>query len=185
LAAVELRVLIWTAGRTPVATADSVIGGVGWDAALLRDVPARRAAQLDAGPYAERRGLAVAGSVPARLFAALRIRGPDRRMASVIVARNDRIIAERAERARMRTAAAAHGVHLACGLWLVNLVGLEDGQPAWPAARTAADRWADGDPLLVASDGDEPVRVSGDVSLIRPAVPRPDVLIVELRLMER
>lgn len=177
--------LIWTAGRVPAATAGSVSGGAGWDAVLLRDVPARRAAQLDAGPHAERRGLPVAESLPARLLAAARVRRGDRRMASVILARNDRIIAERAERTRARPPAAAHGVHLACGLWLVNLVGLQAAEPEWPAARTAADRWSVGDPLLVAGGAEGAVRVSGAVSLIGPPQPGPDVVIVELSLRER
>lgn len=131
----RLRVLSSDHGdRGPAADA---LAGAEWDVALLARVPRGGADELAARLGCEHRE-ARAGRWPAA-----------RRGLLVALARRDRIIEHRAERAGR---GAVHGIRLACGIWCAMAAPGADASAAGRAAR----EWAAGEPLVLALWGEPP-----------------------------
>lgn len=168
---VRVRVLTWNLmhGRSVPASGRDLLDDFGaalqewpWDVALLQEVPpwwpellARRLGAEYRQVLTSRNGLLAVRRAIAR-------RWPDRIKsngggANAIVARRDRIVAHRTQRlCRLPERRWAHGVELACGLWLVNLhatahdtdAAQRDGRLAAAAAR----QWCGGGPVVLGGD---------------------------------
>jgi endonuclease/exonuclease/phosphatase family metal-dependent hydrolase len=177
---VQLRVLTWNImhGRSVPSSGRDLLDGFGaalsnweWDVALLQEAPPWWPAALAARLGAEYRQVLTSRNGLPALRRAIARRWPDVIKsggggANAILARRDRIIAHETQRlCRLPERRWAHGVQLACGVWLINLhatahndaAAQRDGQ----LAAAAAARWA----------GDEPAVLGGDFNLRSPAWP--------------
>jgi endonuclease/exonuclease/phosphatase family metal-dependent hydrolase len=175
---VRLRVLIWNLmhGRSvPGAGHDlfddfhAALAAWEWDAALLQEVPPWWPEPLARRLEAEYRLVLTSRNAGLPLRRAIATRWPDAIKsngggANAILARRDRIVAHRAQRlCRLPERRWAHGVRLACGIWVANLhatahdtgAASRDGRLAAASARG----WA----------GDEPVVLAGDFNLLDPS----------------
>jgi endonuclease/exonuclease/phosphatase family metal-dependent hydrolase len=131
-----LRVLTWNlfhgrsvpgAGRDLCAEFTAALAGWEWDVALLQEVPPWWPAAFALALGCEQRSVLTSrnGLLALRRFAARR--APDLMRSggggcNAILARSDRIVAERSvQLCRHPERRVAHGVALACGLWVTNL----------------------------------------------------------------
>lgn len=154
----QLRVLTF---NLPGDESEAALRGEDWDVTLLAQAPERLApalARAVGAEYRQRAGLAV-------------------------VARVDRISAERARRlGRWPSRRWVHGVQLGCGLWFVQGVARTDADAA--AVDELAGQWTGGCPALTAiaaaSAGDRSPRVFavGPVQVLDDTAGR-----VEVRLL--
>ena len=167
----RLRVLTWNlmhgrsvpgSGRDMLDDFSRALAGWQWDVALLQEVPPwwpQALAQLlgceQVSVRTSRNSL-----LPLRRFVA--VRRPDLIKsngggANAILARADRIVEHRSVRlCRLPERRWAHGVQLACGVWLVNLHATahapERARRDLVLATEAARTWADGLPLVLGGD---------------------------------
>ncbi len=174
-----LRVLTWNLrhGRAqPPARRDllpefrAALAGWEWDVALLQEVPPRWAARLGTALGAEYRNVLTSRNGLRAVRRAVAVR-PDliksnRGGANTILARHDRIVAERTQRLGwLPERRWAHAVRLACGIWVTNVhaaagdasAALRDGE----LTAIRALEWASGEPLVL----------GGDFNLREPAWP--------------
>jgi endonuclease/exonuclease/phosphatase family metal-dependent hydrolase len=132
-----------------------------WDVALLQEVPPWWPPMLGSALIAEYRFVLTSrnGLLGARRL--LATRWPDLAKsqgggANVILARSDRIVADRALRLRLLPERRwVQGVRLACGIWVINLHSsaeesgaVRDGE----LAAAVALQWASGEPLVFGGD---------------------------------
>ncbi len=176
----HLRVLTWNlmhgrsvppAGRDLLDDFGSALERWSWDVALLQEVPPWWPATLAARFGAEQRAVLTSRNALLGLRRAVARRRPDVMKsngggANAIIARRDRIVADRARRlCRVPERRWAHAVQLGCGIWVVNLhATAHDGAAAdrdGRLAAAAARRWA----------GAEPIVLGGDFNLRRPQWP--------------
>jgi endonuclease/exonuclease/phosphatase family metal-dependent hydrolase len=174
----RLRALTWNlmhgrsqppSGRDLQAEFTATLAAWSWDAALLQEVPPWWPPSLAARLRAEYRMVLTSRNALLPLRRAIAVRRPDVIKSNgggsnAILARRDRIVAHRTRRlTRWPERRVMHGVHLACGIWIVNVhssagndaAARRDGELT---ARTALE-WAAGEPLVV----------GGDFNLRRPA----------------
>lgn len=167
----RLRMLTWNLfhGRSqPAAGRDlrheftAALAGWDWDVAALQEVPPWWPGLLAADLGAEQRTVLTSRNAFLPLRRAIAMRHPDLIKsngggANAILARRDRIVADRARRLRRwPEGRVVHVVHLACGIWIANVhasagneaAALHDGRMT---AQTALE-WAHGRPLLVGGD---------------------------------
>jgi endonuclease/exonuclease/phosphatase (EEP) superfamily protein YafD len=140
----------------------NALAGWAWDVALLQEVPPWWPAQLARRLDAEFRAVLTSrnGLLPVRR--AIAVRWPDAIKsngggANAILVRNDRIVADRAQRlTRWPERRWVHAAQLASGTWLANLhATAHDTGAAWRDGRAAADaagRWAGAGPLILGGD---------------------------------
>jgi endonuclease/exonuclease/phosphatase family metal-dependent hydrolase len=140
----------------------AALAGWEWDVALLQEVPPWWPPALASALGAEHRLVLTSRNalLPARR--ALARRWPDLMKsngggANAILARRDRIVADRSVRLRrVPERRYAHGARLGCGVWVVNLHGTAhvDGAAAQDGANAAeaALRWSDGEPVVLGGD---------------------------------
>jgi endonuclease/exonuclease/phosphatase family metal-dependent hydrolase len=170
----QLRVLTWNLmhGRS-VGGPDRVardlqpefaeaLAGWEWDVALLQEVPPWWPQMLAERLEAEYRTVLTSRNQLLALRRAIAIRWPDVIKsngggANAILARRDRIVAQRALRlCRTPERRWVHGVELSCGVWVANLhATAHDTAAAWRDGRTAgaaATGWAAGSPLVLGGD---------------------------------
>jgi endonuclease/exonuclease/phosphatase family metal-dependent hydrolase len=168
---VQLRVLTWNlmhgravhgAGRDLFGEFGDALAGWAWDVALLQEVPPWWPALLASRLDAESRTVLTSRNGLLPLRRAIAVRWPDAIKsngggANAILVRNDRIVADRAQRlCRWPERRWVHGVQLASGVWLANLhATAHDTGAAWRdgrgAAAAAAD-WAGGAPRVLGGD---------------------------------
>jgi len=150
------------AGRDLFDDFGNALAGWAWDVALLQEVPPWWPAQLARRLDAEFRAVLTSrnGLLPVRR--AIAVRWPDAIKsngggANAILVRNDRIVADRAQRlCRWPERRWVHGVQLASGVWVANLhatahdtaAAQRDGR----AAAAAAADWAGGRPRVLGGD---------------------------------
>jgi endonuclease/exonuclease/phosphatase family metal-dependent hydrolase len=168
---VQLRVLSWNImhGRSVPSSGRDLLDGFGaalanweWDVAMLQEVPPWWPVALATRLGAEYRQVLTSRNGLPVLRRAIAQRWPDVIKsggggANAILARRDRIIAHETQRlCRLPEGRWAHGVQLACGIWLINLhatahdtaAAQRDGQ----LAAAAAARWAGGAPVVLGGD---------------------------------
>src|ERR1700684_3901986 len=136
LARVQLRVLTWNlmhgrsvpgSGRDLLPEFTAALAGWEWDVALLQEVPPWWPVALARDLDAEQRTVLTSRNEGLVLRRAVAVRWPDLIKsngggANALLARHDRIVAEHAVRlCRWPERRWAHGIELACGLWVVNL----------------------------------------------------------------
>ena len=167
----RLRVLTWNlfhgrsvpgAGRHLLDEFADALAGWEWDVALLQEVPPWWPARLGERLACEQGSLRTSRNSLLPLRRALAVRWPDLIKSSggganAILARSDRIVERRSVRlCWLPERRWAHGVQLACGIWLANLHGTAHdptrarGDLAL-AARNAG-QWARGLPLVLGGD---------------------------------
>lgn len=132
-----------------------------WDVALLQEVPPWWPGQLADALAAEYRLVVTSRNSLLAVRKAIATRWPDVIKshgggANAILARRDRIVAHRTLRLSLIPERRwAHGVRLACGIWLVNMHLSTDEARSRREAQTAAAAaldWAGGDPLVFGGD---------------------------------
>jgi hypothetical protein len=139
--------------------------------ALLQEVPPWWPAALGAQLGAEHRTVLTSRNALLTLRRAIAVRWPDAIKsngggANAILARRDRIVADRATRlCWLPERRWAHGVQLGSGVWIVNLHATAGNASAatrdCSAALASARTWAGGDPLVF----------GGDLNLRTPSLP--------------
>jgi endonuclease/exonuclease/phosphatase family metal-dependent hydrolase len=167
----RLRVLIWNlmhgrsvpgAGRGLFDEFAAALAAWEWDAALLQEVPPWWPEPLAKRLDAEYRMVLTSRNALLPVRRAIATRRPDAIKsngggANAILARRDRISAHRAQRlCRVPERRWAHGVRLACGIWVANLHATahhtdgarRDGR----LAAASALSWAGGEPVVLAGD---------------------------------
>jgi endonuclease/exonuclease/phosphatase family metal-dependent hydrolase len=168
---VVMRVLTWNlmhgrsvpgAGRDLLTEFAAALGGWEWDVALLQEVPPWWPAALGARLRAEHRTVLTSRNAGLAVRRAIAVRWPDAIKsngggANAILARRDRIVADRATRlCWLPERRWAHGVQLGSGVWIVNLHATAGNAPAaerdCAVALAAARRWAGGSPLVFGGD---------------------------------
>jgi endonuclease/exonuclease/phosphatase family metal-dependent hydrolase len=151
-----------SAGRDLLDDFAVALAGWEWDVALLQEVPPWWPEPLAHRLDAEYRQVLTSrnGLLPVRR--AIAIRRPDAIKsngggANAILARRDRIVAHRSRRlCRLPERRWAHGVRLACGIWVANLhatahhpgAARRDGR----LAAASALEWAAGEPIVFGGD---------------------------------
>jgi endonuclease/exonuclease/phosphatase family metal-dependent hydrolase len=166
----RLRVLTWNLmhgrarprshgdQRAPFTTA---LESYAWDVALLQEVPPWWPAALGAALTAEYRFVLTSRNGLLGARQALATRWPDLMKsqgggANAILARSDRIVADRALRLRVLPERRwVHAVRLACGIWVANLHASAEDSGADKdnqRAASAALEWAAGEPLVFGGD---------------------------------
>jgi endonuclease/exonuclease/phosphatase family metal-dependent hydrolase len=166
----QLRVLTWnlmhgraqpSAGRDLRQEFTAALASWEWDVALLQEVPPWWPAELADALGAEYRRVLTSRNSLLALRQAIATRWPDVIKSSggganAILARRDRIVAHRTLRLSVDPERRlAHGVWLACGVWLVNMHLSTDqvrGRREAETAATAALGWARGGPLVFGGD---------------------------------
>jgi endonuclease/exonuclease/phosphatase family metal-dependent hydrolase len=140
----------------------AALAGWEWDVALLQEVPPWWPRAFGSALGAEHRRVLTSRNalLPARR--ALARRRPDLMKsngggANAILARRDRIVADRSVRLRrLPERRYAHGVQLGCGVWIVNLhaAAHDDDRAARDGANAAqaALRWSAGEPVVLGGD---------------------------------
>jgi endonuclease/exonuclease/phosphatase family metal-dependent hydrolase len=171
LGAVRLRVLTWNlmhgrsvpgSGRDMLEDFSRALAGWEWDVALLQEVPPWWPVALARRLHCEQVSVRTSRNLllPLRRFVA--VRWPDLIKsngggANAILARADRIVEHRALRLCWTPERRwAHGVQLACGVWLVNLHATahapERARSDVALAAQAARTWANDLPLVFGGD---------------------------------
>jgi endonuclease/exonuclease/phosphatase family metal-dependent hydrolase len=167
----RLRVLTWNlmhgrseprAGRDQFGDFAGALAGWPWDLALLQEVPPWWPARLAGTLEAEYRKALTSRNAALPLRRAIATRWPDLIKsngggANAILARHDRIVAQRTQRlCWLPERRWAHGVRLACGIWVANLHATAGNEAAaWRDGRGAAASalaWAGGEPLVLGGD---------------------------------
>jgi endonuclease/exonuclease/phosphatase family metal-dependent hydrolase len=149
------------AGRDQLPEFTAALAGYQWDVALLQEVPPWWPRELGTALDAEHRAVLTSRNSLLGLRRAIAIRWPDVIKsngggANAILARNDRIVADRElELCRLPERRWLHAALLACGIWIANLHGSADGAgAARDSARAAATAigWAAAQPLVFGGD---------------------------------
>jgi endonuclease/exonuclease/phosphatase family metal-dependent hydrolase len=150
------------AGRELFDEFHAALAGWAWDVALLQEVPPWWPAPLARRLDAEYRLVLTSRNALLPLRRAIATRRPDAIKsngggANAILARGDRIVAHRAQRlCRLPERRWAHGVRLACGIWVANLhaTAHDDGAARRDVqlAGASALAWAQGEPLVLGGD---------------------------------
>jgi endonuclease/exonuclease/phosphatase family metal-dependent hydrolase len=168
---VHLRVLTWNlmhgrsvppSGRDLFDDFSVALERWSWDVALLQEVPPWWSPALARLLHAEYRQVLTSRNALPGLRRAVARRWPDVIKsngggANVILARRDRIVAHRTQRlCRLPERRWAHGVRLACGIWLVNLHATADDEEAarrdGSLAAGTASGWSRGEPTVLGGD---------------------------------
>lgn len=132
-----------------------------WDVALLQEVPPWWPAVLGAALTAEYRLVLTSRNGLLTVRQGLATRWPDLIRsqgggANAILARSDRIVADRALRLRMLPERRwVHGVRLACGIWVTNIHASGEHRGAdrdCDHAASVALEWSGGEPLVFGGD---------------------------------
>lgn len=157
------------AGREQLAEFTDALATYEWDVALLQEVPPWWPRPLGVALGAEYRAVLTSRNSMLGLRRAVAVRWPDLIKsngggANAILARNDRIVADRAiQLCRVPERRWAHGALLACGIWIAN-VHASSGEAAagrdMALTASTAQRWAAGEPLVL----------GGDFNLRKPAL---------------
>jgi endonuclease/exonuclease/phosphatase family metal-dependent hydrolase len=180
----RLRVLTWNLmhGRArPRSRGDqraqftAALGSYAWDVALLQEVPPWWPPALGAALIAEYRFVLTSRNGLLRVREAFATRWPDLVRshgggANAILARSDRIVADRELRLRLLPERRwVHGVRLACGIWVANVHASGEDRGAdedGDVAAAAALEWAAGEPLVLGGDFNQrPPRLHGLVRI--------------------